>query len=63
MSEFEVPEPILNSPFEEPREHRRIQPGEEPVAGPGPLLAARGAGEAALLRADDMTLMCLGRVR
>jgi type III restriction enzyme len=35
MSEFEVPEPILNSPFEEPREHWRIQPGEEPVRVPG----------------------------
>lgn len=30
MSEFEVPEPILNSPFEEPRSHWLIRPGEEP---------------------------------
>ena len=41
MSEFEVPEPILNSPFEEPREHWRIQPGEEAVRAPGRRLAIR----------------------
>lgn len=29
MSEFEVAEPILNSPFEEPGEHWRIRQGEE----------------------------------
>ena len=31
MSNYEVPEPILNSPFEEPREHWDIKEGELPV--------------------------------
>jgi type III restriction enzyme len=35
VSEFEVPEPILNSPFEEPREHWRIRAGELPVRATG----------------------------
>ncbi len=30
MSGYEVPEPILNSPFEEPREHWHIAEGELP---------------------------------
>lgn len=30
MSGFEVPEPILNSPFEEPKEHWHIVEGEMP---------------------------------
>lgn len=30
MSAYEVPQPILNSPFEEPREHWHIVEGEEP---------------------------------
>lgn len=35
MSGFEVQEPILNSPYEEPREHWRIVEGEEPQRVPG----------------------------
>lgn len=35
MSGYEVPEPILNSPFEEPREHWRIAEGELPRRQPG----------------------------
>lgn len=36
MSEnYEVPEPILNSPFEEPREHWYIREGETPERRPG----------------------------
>ena len=35
MSGYEVPEPILNSPFEEPREHWRIGEGELPRREPG----------------------------
>ena len=35
MSGYEVSEPILNFPFEEPREHWRIVEGEEPRRGPG----------------------------
>ena len=30
MSEYEVPDPILNSPFHEPAEHWNIVEGEEP---------------------------------
>jgi hypothetical protein len=30
VNEFEVPEPILNGPYEEPQEHRRIVEGEPP---------------------------------
>ncbi len=35
MTAYEVPEPILNSPFEEPREHWDIREGEQPVRKPG----------------------------
>ncbi len=35
MSSYEVPEPILNSPFEEPREHWHIVEGETPRKLPG----------------------------
>jgi type III restriction enzyme len=35
MSAYEVPQPILNSPFEEPREHWHIVEGEEPEQRPG----------------------------
>lgn len=35
MSGYEVPEPILNSPFEEPREHWHIVEGETPQRRPG----------------------------
>src|SRR5574341_371859 len=35
MSSYEVPEPILNSPFEEPREHWHIVEGETPQRLPG----------------------------
>src|SRR2546426_6970457 len=31
MNSFEVPDPILNSPFEEPKEHWRIAQGEPPA--------------------------------
>lgn len=31
MSNYEVPEPILNSPYDEPKQHWRIVEGEEPV--------------------------------
>lgn len=40
MSSFEVEQPILNSPFEEPREHWRIQEGHAPTKLP----ARRRAG-------------------
>jgi type III restriction enzyme len=48
MSGFEVSEPILNSPFEEPAEHWRIVEGEEPqrVAGRRPsVYFYRGPGK------------------
>jgi len=35
MSAYEVPEPILNSPFDEPREHWHIMEGEAPRRVPG----------------------------
>ena len=35
MTDYEVPEPILNSPFLEPAKHWRIARGEEPVVKPG----------------------------
>lgn len=35
MSGYEVPEPILNSPFDEPTEHWHIVEGEQPERRPG----------------------------
>lgn len=35
MSSYEVPEPILNAPFEEPKEHWHIVEGEAPEQRPG----------------------------
>jgi type III restriction enzyme len=35
MSGYEVPDPILNSPFDEPSEHWHIVEGEEPEQRPG----------------------------
>ena len=35
MADYEVPEPILNSPFEEPAWHWNIEEGEEPEKKPG----------------------------
>ena len=35
MSDYEVPEPILNSPFDEPAEHWHIVEGETPERRPG----------------------------
>lgn len=35
MSTFEVPEPILNSPYEEPAEHWRLAEGEVPTRAAG----------------------------
>ncbi|MDC8449101.1 MAG: DEAD/DEAH box helicase family protein [Nitrospira sp.] len=35
MSGYEVPEPILNSPFDEPSEHWHIVEGEQPERRPG----------------------------
>lgn len=35
MTAYEVPQPILNSPFEEPREHWHIVEGEMPLQRPG----------------------------
>ncbi len=35
MSGYEVPEPILNSPFDEPTEHWHIVEGETPERRPG----------------------------
>lgn len=35
MSAYEVPQPILNSPFQEPQEHWHIVEGEEPEPRPG----------------------------
>ena len=34
MSSYEVPEPILNSPFEEPAEHWHIEEGAVPEQRP-----------------------------
>lgn len=31
MSDFEVPQPILNSPFAEPAKHWFIRRGEQPL--------------------------------
>lgn len=35
MSAYEVPEPILSTPFDEPRAHWHIQEGEQPEQRPG----------------------------
>ena len=35
MSQYEVPEPILNCPFDEPKEHWHIVEGEAPQRLPG----------------------------
>ncbi|MBA3965736.1 MAG: DEAD/DEAH box helicase family protein, partial [Nitrospirales bacterium] len=35
MNAYEVPQPILNSPFEEPKEHWHIVEGETPTQKPG----------------------------
>ncbi|MBI4661071.1 MAG: DEAD/DEAH box helicase family protein, partial [Verrucomicrobia bacterium] len=35
MSSYEVPEPIINSPFGEPKQHWHIEEGEEPELRPG----------------------------
>jgi len=35
MSSYEVPEPILNSPFEKPKEYWYIQEGEQPELAAG----------------------------
>lgn len=35
MAEFEVPQPIICSPFDEPREHWLIEEGTEPRRAPG----------------------------
>ena len=52
MSSYEVPEPILSSPFEEPGEHWHIVEGELPARAAGPPAAvyfyrdpARATGE------------------
>lgn len=62
MTGFEVQEPILNSPYEEPQEHWRILEGELPqrVVGrrsamyfyrpPGPVSSGEGAGTAIELK-------------
>ncbi len=34
-NEYEVPEPILNSPYEEPAEHWHLRGGELPERRPG----------------------------
>src|SRR4051794_35127149 len=39
MTTFEVSEPILNSPFEEPREYWQIEPGAAPAKIAGRRLA------------------------
>jgi type III restriction enzyme len=35
MTQYEVPEPIINTPFEEPAQHWYIREGEEPELRPG----------------------------
>lgn len=35
MSAYEVPQPILNSPFEKPQEHWHSVEGETPFRKPG----------------------------
>jgi len=35
MSSYEVPEPIINSPFDEPRQHWHIEEGKDPELLPG----------------------------
>ena len=47
MAQYEVPDPILNSPFAEPAEHGYIQEGEEPERREGRLLWNPPAGRQA----------------
>jgi len=35
MSSYEVPEPIINSPFDEPKQHWHIEEGKDPELRPG----------------------------
>ncbi len=35
MSSYEVPEPIINSPFDEPKQHWHIEEGKDPEMRPG----------------------------
>ena len=35
MSRYEVPEPIINSPFDEPKQHWHIEEGKDPERRPG----------------------------
>jgi type III restriction enzyme len=73
MSGFEVPEPILNSPFEEPKEHWHIVEGEVPEKRPGrrsaiyyyrdPRVPATGAGGPGPGTAIPMDLVNLIRER
>jgi type III restriction enzyme len=35
MRSYEVPEPIISSPFQEPKEHWHIKEGKDPVLRPG----------------------------
>jgi hypothetical protein len=34
MSSYEVPEPIINSPFDEPKQHWHIEEGKDPELRP-----------------------------
>jgi type III restriction enzyme len=72
MPEFEVPEPILNSAFEEPAAHWRIRPHEPPQKVPGRRPAAyfyrdprtaQVAGEEAVSREEPLDNVNLIRAR
>ncbi len=71
MSNFEVPEPIINSAFEEPQSHWYIQEGEPPEKRPGrrpamyfyrdPRRKSNGAPDAN--RGTAITLLLVNRIR
>ena len=39
MSSYEVPEPVINTPFDEPKQHWRIEEGNDPQLRSGRRLA------------------------
>lgn len=71
MSAYEVPEPILNSPFEEPQQHWHIEEGEEPRQRPGRRPAmyfyrdpkAKPAKEAGQVAGTAIELKLVNRIR
>ena len=69
MSDFEVPDPIICSPYEEPAQHWRIQEGVAPTLedgrrtsvyfypGPGDATAAEGAPTGTMIELKLVTLV------